>query len=77
MTGIANRLKYIIENENVERAMAGAQPIIYDENAVNYIARLAQGGMRDSITTLEKCLEFISQLEAFGMPVPPEVLVPE
>lgn len=30
--------------------------------------------MEHRFETLEKCLEFISQLQAFGMPVPPEVL---
>lgn len=30
--------------------------------------------MAQRFESLEKCLEFISQLEAFGMPVPPEVL---
>ena len=56
--GICNRLKYIIENENNERAMTDEPIIIYEENALRYIARLSQGGMRDSITTLEKCLDY-------------------
>ena len=30
--------------------------------------------MAQRFDSLEKCLEFIRQLEAFGMPVPPEVL---
>lgn len=58
INGIYNRLKFIVENENNERELAGAQIIIYEENALRYIARLAQGGMRDSITTLEKCLDY-------------------
>lgn len=60
--GIYNRLKYIIENENNERAIADIQPIIYEDNAIKYIARLAKGGMRDSITTLEKCLDYNENL---------------
>lgn len=51
--GIINRLKYILEQENI---------INYEEAAVEYIARLAKGGMRDSITTLEKCLDYNSHL---------------
>ena len=60
--GIYNRLKYIVESENNERAMTDIQPIIYDEEALRYIARLAKGGMRDSITTLEKCLDYNEHL---------------
>ena len=60
--GIYNRLKYIVESENNERAMTDVPPIIYDEEALRYIARLARGGMRDSITTLEKCLDYNEHL---------------
>lgn len=34
----------------------------YEPAAVEYIARLAKGGMRDAITTLEKCLDYDSKL---------------
>ena len=47
--GITKRLKHILENENIKD---------YEDSAVEYIARLAKGGMRDAITTLEKCLDF-------------------
>ena len=40
----------------------GAVYIDYEEDAVNYIARLAKGGMRDAITTLEKCLDYDKNL---------------
>lgn len=57
--GIYNRLKYIIDNENKEaQVKTGFQPILYQDEAIKYIARLAKGGMRDSITTLEKCLDY-------------------
>lgn len=36
----------------------GAVYIDYEESAIQYIARLAKGGMRDAITTLEKCIDF-------------------
>ncbi len=60
--GIKKRLKYIIENENNERAQNNEDIIVYEDTAVDYIARLAKGGMRDSITTLEKCLDYDKNL---------------
>ena len=56
--GIYNRLLYIINSENQERRLIGQAPIQYEPEAIRYIARLAKGGMRDSITTLEKCLDY-------------------
>ena len=58
VSGIYNRLKYIIENENKERQFKQENIITYENEALKYIARLAKGGMRDSITTLEKCLDY-------------------
>lgn len=46
---IFNRLIYILNNENI---------ITYKADALKYIARLARGGMRTAITTLEKCLDY-------------------
>ena len=61
--GIYNRLKYIIEQENETTLKeSGFQQILYQDEALKYIARLAKGGMRDSITTLEKCLDYNSNL---------------
>lgn len=61
--GIYNRLKYIVDNENNENiAKTGFQKILYQDDALKYIARLAKGGMRDSITTLEKCLDYNNNL---------------
>ena len=51
--GIVNRLKYIISKENEEGCN-----YTYDEEAISYIAKLADGGMRDSITLLEKTLAY-------------------
>lgn len=51
--GIQNRLRYVIEQENKE-----GQGITFDEEALNYIARLSNGGMRDSLTNLDRCLAF-------------------
>lgn len=55
--GIVDRLIYIINSENNE-----GENISFDENAIKHIAKLADGGMRDSITTLDKCISFNSNL---------------
>ena len=51
----------ISEEEYNARQIAEAQGAVYidyEEFAIQYIARLAKGGMRDAITTLEKCIDF-------------------
>ena len=57
--GIIKRLKFIIEQENSENLQSR---IIYEEPAIDYIAKQAQGGMRDAITTLDKCLQYSKEL---------------
>ena len=59
MEGIINRLKYIIDCENKENLMTR---IMYEEEAIDFIAKQAQGGMRDAITTLDKCLAYDKNL---------------
>lgn len=49
--GIVKRLGYIIAQEIVHH-----EDIIYTEDAVDYIAKVSTGGMRDAITLLDKCL---------------------
>ena len=53
--GIVKRLTYILHEENVPEVQGG-----YD--AVSYIARIADGGMRDAITLMDKCLSFSPEL---------------
>lgn len=53
LEGIENRLKHVIEKENEE-----GQGITYEDDAITYIAKLAQGGMRDSLTLLDKALAY-------------------
>lgn len=53
LNGIYNRLKYIIEEENKQ-----GRGITYDDDAVMMIAKMAQGGMRDGITSLDQCLAY-------------------
>ena len=54
---IFNRLKYIIEQENKDGAN-----IQYDEDALLYIAKLADGGMRAAIKKLDTVLGYTSNI---------------
>lgn len=49
---VVNRLRYICEQEGY---------INYEE-AVHYIAKISEGGMRDAICTLEKCASYDNDL---------------
>ena len=49
VTDISKQLCYILDSENI---------FTYEREAIQYIARLARGGMRTAITTLEKCLDY-------------------
>ena len=53
LEGIQKRLKYVVDKENEEGAS-----IQYTEDGLNYIAKLANGGMRDSLTLLDKALAY-------------------
>ena len=56
---IVAQLQFIIECENEEAEIAGYyEAITFEEEALDYIAKLANGGMRDSITRLEKVLDY-------------------
>ena len=59
LPGIVNRLKYIIEQENLENTH---NLITFEEGALEYIAKLADGGMRDAITLLEKVLGYTNEI---------------
>ena len=54
--GIVNRLGYIVEAE-----MKNTKMVVHDD-ALEYIAKLASGGMRDAITMLDKCLAYSTEL---------------
>lgn len=49
---IVSRLKYVLDSEQKR----------YDEEALEKIAKLADGGMRDALSILEQCLAFDSHL---------------
>lgn len=51
--GIINRLIYILTEEQGE-----GNELTYFPDAIEYIARLSEGGMRDAITLLDKCLAY-------------------
>lgn len=53
LDNIIDRLNYILEQENFDG---------WDKDAIEYIAKLADGGMRDAITMLDKCLSYDSFL---------------
>ena len=53
LDGITHRLKYVLDSEISE-----GRNITYDEKALQYIAKLAKGGMRDSLTLLDKALVY-------------------
>ena len=55
--GISDRLIAIMAHEN----MSGAG-IIMENDAVEYIVKLANGGMRDAITLMDKCLSYSNRL---------------
>lgn len=62
LDGIVSRLKYIIDCENSE-----GQGITYEESAISYIAKLANGGMRDAITLLEKAIVYDKNITSEGL----------
>lgn len=54
--GIIQRLMKIIELENIE--LPDNEKIIYTDESLEYISRISEGGMRDSITLLDKCIAY-------------------
>lgn len=55
--GIKQRLRYILDCE-----IANGQSYTYDDESLEYIAKLSKGGMRSAITSMEKCLNYNPQL---------------
>lgn len=51
--GIINRLTHIIETESISSV---------DTEAIEFIAKMAEGGMRDALTLLDKCLSYNNEL---------------
>ena len=70
--GIVKRLMHIIGQENYEICDARGNDfteeefdrltISCEEDAIKYIAKIADGGMRDAISLLDKCIAFSNEL---------------
>lgn len=54
---IQKRLKFILDSE-----IAEGRQLTYTDEALGYLAKYAQGGMRDAITNLDKALAFGSDV---------------
>ena len=48
---IVERLKYVLENEKID----------YEEEALEFIAKLADGGMRDALSILDRCISEMNE----------------
>ncbi|MGN1300291.1 MAG: DNA polymerase III subunit gamma/tau, partial [Clostridia bacterium] len=59
MQGVIDRLLYILEREDSETDVPGLD---WDIHAIDLIAKIADGGMRDAITLLDKCLSYNNDL---------------
>ena len=63
--GIVQRLKWICDNEDITRFSDNGK--LPENNyattsAIKYIAKIADGGMRDAITLMDKCLAYSKDL---------------
>lgn len=69
LDSICNRLVYVLDSE-----IAEGRDITYEKEAINYIAKLANGGMRDALTLLDKALAYSTNIsshtlsKALGLP---------
>lgn len=55
--GIVDRLDSILENELNDNS-----DLLWTRNTLEYIAKIADGGMRDAITLMDKCLAYSKDL---------------
>ena len=62
--GIHDRLAYVIDQEN-----KAGRNITYTDDALNFIAKLANGGMRDSLTLLDKALAYNEDINSQNLQV--------
>ena len=64
LDNIVARLEYIVLRENEDMAMEGGpdEAIEATSEALEYIAKMAEGGMRDAITMMDKCLSLSFEL---------------
>lgn len=57
LDGVISRLAHILDCETQE-----GRPITFEEQAIEFIAKVADGGMRDAITLMDKCLSYNENL---------------
>lgn len=57
LDGVVSRLAHILDCETEE-----GRPITFEPEAVEFIAKIADGGMRDAITIMDKCLSYSEDL---------------
>ena len=64
LQGIIDRLKYIITKENTKDETDNNLDnfITYEDSALQYIAKISEGGMRTAISYLDKCLSYSTTL---------------
>lgn len=59
LAGIEKRLKYIVKNEFKTNK--------FSDDAINFIAKQSMGGMRDAITSLDKCASYYIDDQVIGV----------
>lgn len=59
LDGITKRLMYVIDSE-----ISDGRSITYTEDAIRFIAKLSNGGMRDALTLLDKALAYSSDINS-------------
>ena len=59
LSGIYDRLIHVLDCE-----IAEGRPITYTEDAINFIAKLANGGMRDALTLTDKALSYSNDINS-------------
>lgn len=55
--GVVNRLEWIVKQENLQ-----GKNYTYNIDAIHYLAKIADGGMRDAITMLDKVMSLSSNI---------------
>lgn len=59
LEGIVSRLKHVLDSE-----ITAGEDIKYSDDAINYIAKLANGGMRDALTLTDKVLAYSNTINS-------------
>jgi DNA polymerase-3 subunit gamma/tau len=57
LQGIENRLKYVLDSE-----IAKGKPYTYNDDGISFIAKAANGGMRDALSLLDKLLAYTTDI---------------